>query len=192
MNILCICPSIYPKKLEKMTDSFLTTRSKYTHLYVDNRQDVTVTQIFNEAFMDNPNFDFYFMANDDIIFETPLWDLALANKCKISYGDDGFQGINLPTFPMIDGDIVRALGWLQMPQLNRYSGDMIWKFIGQECGILNYVPEVKITHQWEGCSHSDINDHDMKEFGKWLPWSFKDLTKVRSILNGISCNKLGR
>lgn len=183
MKILCICPSKYPEKLSKMMDSFITTKSKHTEIIV-NHEIKSITKIFNETFESNPDYDFYFLANDDIVFNTPLWDLALANKGKISWGADGIQNSSLCTFPMIDGDIGRALGWLQMPTLEKYCGDIIWNFIGKECNILNYCYEVKITHQWDQ-SQVDRMTHirDMGEFSKWLPWSFKDLKKVKNAIN---------
>ena len=143
IKILAICPSKYPNKLSKMMDSFLLTRSKYTEIII-NYENKSITKIFNETFNSNPDFDFYFMCNDDIIFHTPLWDISLANKGKISHGRDGIQNENLCIFPMIDGDIIRALGWLQLPTLNRYAGDVVWRQIGKECGILNYCKDVII------------------------------------------------
>lgn len=183
MRILVICPSKYPDKLSRMMDSFLITRSKSTKIIV-NYEEKPITKIFNETFNNNPDYDFYFMANDDIIFNIPLWDLALANKGKISWGSDGIQNQNLCTFPMIDGDIVRALGWLQMPNLDKYCGDTVWNFIGKQCGILNYVPSVSIEHQWhESQVDRDIHVSDMNEFSKWLPWSFRDIQKVKNAIN---------
>jgi len=183
MRILCICPSKYPKKLSKMMDSFLVTRSNHTNIIV-NYELKSITEIFNETFKNNPDYDFYFMCNDDVIFESPLWDLNLANKGKISYGNDGFQKEGLCTFPMIDGDIVRALGWLQMPRLHKYAGDSTWHYIGKQCGILNYCPDVKIIHKWEGCENPNMNIKDMEKFSEWLPWSFRDIARVKEVLNG--------
>lgn len=159
------------------------TRSEHTDIRV-NYEKGSITDIFNRTFQTNPDYDFYMMLNDDILFKTKDWDIKLAQKGKISYGDDLFQSQNLPTFPMIDGDIVRALGWLQLPTLNKYAGDIVWRFIGENLKILNYVPEVKIEHKWEGCSDPDMNTKDMQSFANWLPWSFKDLEKVRRAING--------
>lgn len=185
MKILVICPSKYPEKLSKMMDSFLITRSKHTEIII-NYEDKSITKIFNETFQKNPNYDFYFMANDDIIFNTPLWDIELASKNKISWGFDGIQNENLCCFPMIDGNIVRALGWLQLPTLDKYCGDVIWKFIGKECGILNYKSNIKIYHHWE---ESEVNHSkhisDQSEFAKWLPYSYKDVNKVKNIIQEI-------
>ena len=84
---------------------------------------------------------------------------------------------------MIDGDIVRSLGWLQLPTLSKYCGDTVWNFIGKQCGILNYCPDVIIEHHWnESQVDSDIHKRDMQEFANWLPWSFKDIKKVKDVL----------
>lgn len=185
MKILTICPSIYPSKLKKMLDSFTITRSKSTTLIVNSDKYKTITEIFNKEFESNPDYDFYFMANDDIIFNTPLWDLKLAKKGKITHGTDAVDiGIN-GQFLMIDGDIVRSVGWLQLPTLNKYAGDVVWRFIGENLGILEHIPEVIIKHNWEGADEK-INKEDMLEFSKWLPWSFKDISNIRKALNGIS------
>lgn len=181
MKILAICPSIYPDKLSKMMESFNNTKSEFTDIVVYTEIG-SVTEIFNKAFNEHKYYDFYFMCNDDIIFRTDKWDLKLANKGKISYGNDLFQRDNLCSFPMIDGDIVRALGWLQMPKLERYTGDVIWKFMGVQLGILNYVEEVVIEHTWSGCSDPEMNTRDTQNFANWLPFSFRDINKIRSVL----------
>ena len=172
-KILCICPSIYPKKLITMMDSFLTTRSDNTNIRV-NYEIGNITKIINRTFMENDNYDFYHVTNDDCIYKTPEWDLKLAKKGKITYGNDGIpEGIN-GQFLMIDGDIARAVGWLQMPMLNRYCGDVCWRFIGEQLGILEHIPEVIINHNWEGAD-ANINQEDMAEFSRWLPFAFKDM-----------------
>lgn len=185
MRILVICPSIYPDKLEIMMNSFNVTKSKYTKIIINTEKDKTITEIFNEEFNKNKDYDFYFMANDDIVFNTPLWDLKLANKGKISYGNDLIQGQNLTTFPMIDGYIVRALGWLQMPKLNRYLGDTVLGFIGRQCKCLSYHGNIIIKHNWSRASHPDDHKKDMQEFANWLPNSYRDINKVKEVLNGI-------
>lgn len=166
-----------------MLDSFYATASKDVDIITDLRMDLTVTEIINHAFKNNPKYDFYHITNDDVEYQTKDWDLKLAVKGKITYGDDLLQGYGLCTFPMIDGDIVRALGWLQLPSLNRYSGDIIWKFLGQACNCLEYHPEVVIKHQWEGCEYPEINKDDMKAFAEWLPWSYRDVVKIKRVLN---------
>ncbi len=181
MKILAICPSIYPDKLEKMYDSYDVTVSKNTQLVVINKKG-NITEIINDTFHKYNDADFYIVLNDDLTFNTPLWDVALAHKGKISHGNDSVvEGVN-GQFLMIDGDIVRALGWLQLPSLNRYCGDVVWRFIGEQLEILKYVPEVNISHHWEGCADPEMNKKDMKAFAEWLPSSHKDIERIRKIL----------
>lgn len=182
MKILTICPSIYPKKLEKMLESFHATNNCSQILI--NTEIKPITKILNDTFNKYPDFDYYHISNDDVLYKTKDWDVILANAIiepGISYGSDGIQDKNLPTFPMISGDIVRSLGWLQMPTLNRYSGDVIWGFIGDQCKCLKYVPEVKIEHKWDGCSDVDMHKFDMNRFVQWLSVSHKDIEKVREV-----------
>lgn len=182
MKILCICPSVYPEKLSNMVDSFVKNTSDNTILKINNNTHKTITEIFNYEFNKKPDYDFYMMLNDDIIFRTKLWDIFLWNKGKISYGNDNIEGGLKCQFPMIDGDIVRSLGWLQMPTLNKYCGDLVWRFIGEQLNILKYHPSVIIEHLWEGASEVE-NKEDMKRFAEWLPSSHRDINKIKEILD---------
>jgi hypothetical protein len=181
MKILTICPSINIYKYEKMLETFELTVSKNTAICV--QPAFTVTEAINYSFEKNPDYDFYHITNDDVSYLTPLWDMALANKGKISYGNDLLQGENLCTFPMIDGDIVRALGWLQLPTLNRYCGDLVWRTIGKSLKILDYKGSVFIKHHWnEEQVDNDIHKKDMKKFAEWLSISYRDIEKVKAVL----------
>lgn len=180
MKILTICPSIYPDKLEKMLISYYTTVN--TPNIIINTEKGSITNILNKTFEKNPDFDFYHISNDDVIYHTKDWDVKLAHKGKVSYGDDLFQRENLCTFPMIDGNIVRSLGWIQQPTLERYYGDTTWNHMGRQCGIMNYVPEVIIQHNWEGADMA-IYNLDTQRFGEWLPWAFKDISRIKEKLN---------
>lgn len=180
MKILTICPTINLEKFGTMYETFELTRSKDTRIIATS--NLGVTKAINEVFERNPDYDFYHITNDDVEYKTPLWDIKLAQKGKITYGDDLLQRANLCTFPMIDGNIARAVGWLQLPVLERYAGDVTWKFIGETLGILEYHPEIEIKHLWEGCAAPDINYADMARFATWLPMSFIDINKIRSVL----------
>lgn len=181
MRILTIVPSIYPEKLERMLDSYYATVSMAS-LIINSRVGL-VTEVINEMFTKYPDFDYYIVANDDCIFCTKDWDLKLANKGKISHGNDSVpEGVN-GQFLMIDGEIARAVGWLQQPTLNRYAGDVTWRFLGQQLGILNHVKDVTIEHAWNGCANLEENTNDMARFSAWLPGSHRDINKIREALN---------
>ena len=181
MKVLAICPTIHKEKFDKMHDSFDVTVSKNTSLLVIGEKG-NLTTLINNAFNKYNNADYYMVLNDDIVFNTPLWDIELAHKGRISHGDDSITNGHKGNFLMIDGDFCRAVGWLQMPKLNRYCGDVIWKFIGQQLDCLDYHPNVSITHHWHGCAEPLVNEMDMAEFAAWLPHSHKDIEKIRRIM----------
>ena len=221
MKILAICPSMgRPKLFRRMVDSFSKTKSLNTHLIasfddedveLENYLDIcaeyhvnslssfgdNVTHHFNNAFQAFRDYDYFHMTNDDVIYKTEGWDKTLTDvlieKPGISYGDDGFQGQNLPTFPMISGDIVRAVGYLQMTLLHKFSGDDVWREIGSMARCLYYVPEVKIEHHHFINGKRDNDDkeyqktynHDRMMFANWLAnYSIKDIRHVRKVVHG--------
>ena len=164
-----------------MHNSYDITVSKNTKLLVIGDKG-SITKLLNEAFQKYNDADFYIVLNDDIIFNTPLWDLELAKNKFISHGDDRIEEGENGQFLMIPGDFCRAVGWLQMPKLNRYCGDVVWRFIANQLDVLRYVPEVKITHEWSGCAEPAVNMIDMQNFADWLPNSHLDIEKIRRTL----------
>lgn len=198
-KILTICPSLNrAKKLAFMMDSFLMTRSDDTDIYVDYNEGPT-TKAFNDAFNKRPDYDYYMLLNDDIIFKTKYWDLKLVQILEdygdgIAYGDDLINGIDLPCFPMISGSIVRALGWLQMPTLDYLCGDVVWKYIGEEAKCLRYVPDVIIQHnhhivtgeQDETAKKTNSKEQYEKDrlaYVNWLAYkSYEDIKKVKKVI----------
>jgi hypothetical protein len=83
---------------------------------------------------------------------------------------------------MIDGNIVRALGWLQLPCLTQYSGDQAWHVIGEILGILGYHPEVIIKHHWKGWDEV-LGAEDLKRINEWCRGDMQqDIEKVRKVL----------
>jgi hypothetical protein len=142
------------KMFEKMVKSFVETRELNTHLiasFDDEDKDIekyldicseyrinclssfgdNVTHHFNNAYQAFKDYDYFHMTNDDVVYKTKGWDKLLTDVLKdkpgIAYGDDSIQGQNLPTFPMISGDIVRAVGYLQMTLLDKFSGYCLCK-----------------------------------------------------------------
>lgn len=118
----------------------------------------TTTELINLAFIAHPDYDFYCITNDDFVFQTHGWDETLCRKGKICYGNDLCAGDGMPTCPVIDGDIVRAVGWLQLPGLRYMYGDAVWKMIGLKLGIIKYIPQVIIEHYHWLNKKAEIDD----------------------------------
>lgn len=157
----------------------------------------TLTECFNQALCAFPDYSFYHMTNDDVLYQTAGWDnlliAPLKEKCGISYGNDGLQGQNLPTFPMLSGDIVRSVGFLQMPLLTKYCGDVVWQEIGRMAKCLHYIPEVEIEHLHfinnkrdnDDAEFQNTYDRDRMMFANWIANdSIKDIRNVRRVVQG--------
>lgn len=127
----------------------------------DRKYDHTLTtEILNRAFKEDDNFGFYSVTNDDMEYLTEGWDEKLCVKGKVStgiednivkkYGEDFIAGVHVKGFPqvsVIDGDIVRALGWVQYPKLKHSAGDNVWYWIARRMGILHIDESVHYRHR---------------------------------------------
>jgi hypothetical protein len=178
-----------------MHDSFSKTIFHNHDIIFVRDKHKNTTECFNSVFNKNPDYDFYHTTNDDVIYRSAGWDLMLANKNRISYANDLCQNHDICTFPMIDGRIVRALGWLQMPKLQFMCGDLVWKTIGNKLNILKYFPEIIIEHlHWsnnkrevdsvtKNVNSTEIMRADNIAFRQWLHNDMeKDIGKIKHAL----------
>lgn len=198
MSLLVICPTRErPEKFREFLKSFKDTAKdadlclvidhddpKFNEYcpsseFIVNYKHKNTTQIFNSVFEAFPDYDFYSCSNDDFVYRTKGWDRALCRKGKICYGNDLLAGKDMPTTSVIDGDIVRALGWLQMPKLQFTQGDAVWKALGHRLNILKHYPKVVIEHRhWSISGEPDETSkrtnntrtvrEDAKAFREWL------------------------
>lgn len=87
---------------------------------------------------------------DDHLPRSPLWDEILINALHgrpgVAYGNDLFQGPNLPTAVVISSDLIRTLGYMQPRQLVHLYFDDFWKLLGESVGNLAYRGDVVIEH----------------------------------------------
>lgn len=215
-DLLVICPTRErPLVFEEMLKSFIKNTSPKTVLLVVIDQDdptleeymkiihkdviyriqprCTITEIFNQSYLTYPHYKFYSCTNDDFVYHTPHWDLKLMEKDGISYGNDLFQGQNLPTTSVISGDIVRRLGWLQNPQLGNLYGDQTWKIIGETLNCLYYRDDVIIEHKhvftgkaktdniYQQTNSSASYQRDREKFIKWLVTQYHlDIERIKN------------
>lgn len=162
-----------------------------------------ITKILNAIALDgNNNYDYYMPCNDDFVFQTPGWDRLLIEEIEnskfkkgIAYGNDLFQGENCPSTSVISGEIVRGLGWLQMPSLTHLYGDRIWQTLGRQTGSLYYRSDIIIEHQHfltnksqsdkisEKTNSDQMYTKDGEEYTKWLVnHAADDCLRLRAIL----------
>lgn len=217
-KMLTICPTRGRVKLfTEMIESFIENTTKDTHIMcsIDENDDQfneyldimgatgvtaltsypkTVTEHINDIFKAFPQYDFYHITNDDVLYKTPNWDFKVMDLMRnggIGYCNDLFQGKNLPTFPIISRDIAEAVGWLQQPTLNRLCGDTIWGEIGNGAKCLHYFDGIVIEHRhWlNGKRENDFPDYkkvydmDRMKFANWLANdSVSDTRKVRQAM----------
>ena len=95
---------------------------------------------------------------------TAGWDtayltaLAAHDGIGLVYGDDGHQGVALPTQVAIGAPVITALGYFAPPVLTHMYCDNFWKDLGAAAGALTYLPDVLITHQHPGAGHGGWDD----------------------------------
>jgi len=175
----------------------------------DRSHDCTLTtEIINRAFNENREYNFYSVTNDDIIYLTKGWDESLCQELKISsgqddtmvakYGKDRIGNINPGEFPItsvIDGDIVREIGWLQYPKLKHSCGDNIWYWIGKRAECLCFNGNFHTEHRsaYFGLGEADetfekCNAYRLKEdyytFKEWLKYRCgNEVCKILELVN---------
>lgn len=104
-----------------------------------------LSDCYNEVF--NRNLDWYGLFADDVVPETPRWDTLLieaAGSDRVSFGNDGID--ILPTHFVVGGELVREIGFVALPGLDRIYMDTVWNDIATERNVLSYLPDVQIPH----------------------------------------------
>ena len=222
--ILTICPSRErPKRLETMLDSFYATSLESTLVVVVDKDDPTIeeyraihkkchlfdlcetqlasnTERFNETVKSFGNFKYYHMTNDDVIYRTDQWDMHFMNildsRPGIAFGNDLMMRNNQCTTPFISGDIVRALGWIQMPRLTHLYADNVWMILGKLMQSLFYMEGIVIEHMHPEVKKAEMDDvyrrdnsedmykHDSEAFFNWCSsQALKDVKRISEYIN---------
>jgi hypothetical protein len=94
-------------------------------------------------------YDVVGFMGDDHCPRTIGWDkriLEASTPWTVVYGDDLFQGENLPTAVFMGSGLIGSLGWFNPPGLDHLYLDDSWKLIGDRLGTLTYLPDVVIEH----------------------------------------------
>lgn len=108
-----------------------------------------ISRAMNELFEKFPNEPWYGFLADDLLPQTPNWDLLLAEQAgslNISYPNDQGSNITLPTHPVVGGDLVRAIGWFGFPHTHHYFVDTVWQFLGEKLDNIYRLDHVLVEH----------------------------------------------
>jgi len=120
-------------------------------------------------------YEYLAFMGDDHRTRTPGWDTKLVETISnfsngIAYGNDLFQGENLPTAVLLDSNIVRTLGFMAPPNQKHLYLDNFWKDLGKRLGTLRYSDEVIIEHMHylagksqEDAGYIEVNNSAMYE-----------------------------
>lgn len=111
-------------------------------------QRVGLSRSINEMFERYSNEPWYGILADDLVPQTPQWDLELISICgawNISYPNDG-GAKDLPTHPCVGGNLVRAIGWFGFPPCHHYFTDTIWKYLGEHLNNIYRLDHVIVEH----------------------------------------------
>lgn len=97
------------------------------------------------------HYDILGFIGDDHRFRTKQWDLDFSVHSEdhgpfMGYGNDLFQGQNLPTQIFISSEIVKKLDYFSPPDLRHLYIDNAWSDLGESAGCLYYFPRIIIEH----------------------------------------------
>lgn len=104
-----------------------------------------LSALYNEVFTKYPALLWYGFIADDVVPVTPHWDTLLIDNA----GKDGMAvpgGEGTPHF-VLGGDLVRSVGWLALPGLDRIYIDTVWRDIAKARNVLRILPNVLLEHR---------------------------------------------
>lgn len=142
-------------------------------------------------------YEYIGFLGDDHRPRTRGWDKILVEEIEgvkhgIVYGNDLFQGQDLPTSVILNASIIRVLGYMSPPALTHLYLDNFWKDLGKNLGSLFYRDDVIIEHMHFSLGKSkaddlymEVNDpkmfhRDRTQYQQYLQVSFQGaITSLR-------------
>ena len=135
-----------------------------------------LSEIYNGAFARHPHEEWYGILCDDVIPETEYFDVKLieaAGKDGIAVPTGGHHPDIAPHF-VIGGDLVREIGWVSLPGLDRIYIDTVWNDIAKNRGVFRQTDVVlKHMHFSNGGALMDKTyrkhnkENDRKLYNQW-------------------------
>lgn len=152
-------------------------------LEVGPRERLSV--LYNEFFGMRPDLRWYGFLSDDVVPETPAWDRRLidaAGADGLAFGDDGINGALHAAHFVLGGDLVREIGWLSLPGLDRIYIDTCWNDIARDRGAFRYLPDVKLYHR-HFSNHQALFDATYKKQNKAADRALYEAWRDRGIIS---------
>ena len=137
---------------------------------------------------------------DDHLPRTKNWDEMLYRPIKekgygVSYGNDLYQGENLPTAVVMSTHIIRCLGFMSPPEQIHMFLDNFWKAVGARIDALFYFDDIIIEHLHAYVGKSELDEmylsvnnpevagYDGQKYGDYIHNKFDlDVKKLNSCL----------
>jgi hypothetical protein len=137
---------------------------------------------------------------DDHLPKTKNWDEILYQPIKekgygVSYGNDLYQGENLPTAVVMSTKIIKCLGFMSPPDQIHMFLDNFWKEVGTRLDALFYFDDVVIEHlhayvgkseldeMYLSVNNPDVAGYDGEKYGEYIYNKFDlDVKKLKSYL----------
>ena len=99
---------------------------------------------------EHPDEEFYSIINDDIVPETPRWDVLLADRIgdgwNFVYPNDCVQGEAMATQFLVGGELARSVGSLSLG-FRHGKLDRAWMEIADALGRLVYCDNIRLRHE---------------------------------------------
>lgn len=137
-----------------------------------------------------PDADFYSIVNDDVVPETPAWDVMLAaeaGRWNVAYPWDTLTG--MATQFMVGGDLARAVGSLSLGFIHTHV-DRAWMDIGSAIGRLRFRKDIRLRHEhWSrGLAPRDatyIRSTNGQDKAHYMAWKDRDFPALIARLKTV-------
>lgn len=184
VNISILCPSRgRPEMARRMAESAVSTATDTRGLeilFYLNEDDPLVGEYKHGPFTvfimgrDGPTSyawnelarraagDVLMLMGDDVVFETPGWDVKLRGAlCELNGSSAGNPGGGLGVFSFDDGrsplgeghphpamtrEVYKRLGYLACPMFRHFYVDTWLVDLAKAAGIFHYLPDMKVLH----------------------------------------------
>jgi hypothetical protein len=110
---------------------------------------VPLSEVYNEAYREIPETSHWVFVADDVVPVTQGWDrllIDIAGTDGMSVPEGGETTGGCPHFAL-GGELVRSVGWLALPGLDRIYIDTCWHDIAKRRGVLRPAPGVILEHR---------------------------------------------